>query len=140
MNYPAAMRNGHQSNSGICQPGGVRLRYVNYDLLYDVVLGGSASRTDRVIVDTDADYLWWGVVANSQTGAFAVRWEDAERYRLSNDVIGNVNMPGTASRLWPVWPSIILPAGGEIRFDITERSGAGNTIQMVFRGAKRYLL
>ena len=136
----AMMRNGYQRAPGIGQPGGVRHRFVNYDLLYNVVLVGDESRTDLAIVDTDADYLWWGVVANSQTGAFAVRWEDAERYRLSNDVIGNINMPGTASRLWPIWPAVIMPAGGEIRFDIIDRSGVGNTIQMVFRGAKRYLL
>ncbi len=122
------------------QAGGVKFRFANYDLVYDVTLAGNASRTDLVPIDTDADYLWGTVITNSQTGPFAVRWEDAERFRLSNAAINNVNLAGTASRPWPIWPPILLPAGGEIRFDIFDRSGVENTIQMIFRGAKRYLL
>lgn len=130
----------YPSPSGVGQLGATGFRYANYDLVYDVVLAGDASRFDFVPVDSDADYLWVGNVLNDQTGPFAIRYEDAERFRLSNVAINNVNMAGTASRIWSIWPPILLPAGSEIRFELFERSGAGNTIQIVFRGAKRYLL
>jgi hypothetical protein len=41
---------------------------------------------------------------------------------------------------WPVSPGILFPGGGRIGIDINDLSAAPNTIQLTFRGVKRYRL
>jgi hypothetical protein len=45
---------------------------------------------------------------------------------------------GTFSVQWPMFPEIVIPAGGRIGIDIQDLSAAPNTVQLAFRGVKRY--
>ncbi|MFN7996960.1 MAG: hypothetical protein U0Q18_25320 [Bryobacteraceae bacterium] len=117
---------------------------IDFTYVYDVVLNPSAVAAGQYILqdqkglDNDADFVWRGTVLNTYTGSFAVRFSDSNWYWLANSRILNTNLLGNASAPSVVWPEIILPAGGRIGIDIQDLSGAANTIEIAFRGVKRF--
>jgi len=88
---------------------------------------------------TQADFLWRGLTFVS-TGAFSIRFQDGEQYYLSDGMVPSVNLPHSAGDPFPWAPQIPYPAGGRVVFDITDTSGAPNTIQLVLTGENRYRL
>lgn len=113
---------------------------VSFDYPYSVALTANQSLRDQVVaLDTDADFVWRAVIANASTGAYQIRFSDSQGYYLSNGMIpNNALLYGTVPLPYPIFPEIVLPAGGRIGIDITDLSGSGNTVQLLFRGVKRY--
>jgi hypothetical protein len=115
---------------------------VDFTYVYDIVLTlNQQLRDQQVPILNDADFAWRAIILAQFTGAFSVRFSDSQGYYLSNGMILSANfLVGGAPVPFPVSPEIVLPSGGRIGIDITDLSGAGNTIELLFRGVKRYRL
>lgn len=112
---------------------------VDFSYTYDVTLSGNQFLRDQTVSTTnDADFEWRALVMAFFTGSFNVRFADSQGYYLSNGVIANANLVGDAASPYVVWPGILIPAGGRIGIDIQDTSGQSNTIEILFRGVKRY--
>lgn len=112
---------------------------VDFSYVYDVTLTANQVLKDQAVSTmNDADFAWRAAFIAFNTGSFSVRFSDSQGYYLSNGLIVSGNLIGDASSPMPVWPEILIPAGGRIGVDITETSGAPNTVEIVFRGVKRY--
>jgi hypothetical protein len=117
------------------------LNYVDVDFTYpyDVVLTADQFLRDQTISTTnDADFAWRAIVIATMTGPFNVRFADSQGYYLSNGMIASANLIGDASSPFPVFPEILIPAGGRIGIDIQDTSDDTNTIELLCRGVKRY--
>lgn len=115
--------------------------YVDVDFTYpyDVVLNASQFLRDQSISTTnDADFAWRALVIALATGSFNVRFADSQGFYLSNGMIASANLIGDAASPYPVFPEILIPAGGRIGIDIQDTSGQQNTIEILCRGVKRY--
>lgn len=115
---------------------------VDFTYVYDVVLTASqALQNQQVAIMTDSDFEWRAWLTASATGQFSVRFSDSQGYQLSNSLLLNNSFSnGIASSPSPVVPGLIFPAGSRIGIDITDLSGSGNTIELWFRGVKRFRL
>lgn len=111
---------------------------VAFDYVYDVTLTALQAKLDQQPIDNDADFVWRGLVLSNYTGAFTVQFSDSSWYYLSNGPIYYLNLVSTFANPNPVWPEIIIPAGGRIGINITDTSNSGNTIELVFKGVKRF--
>jgi hypothetical protein len=111
---------------------------VGFDYVYNTVLQANANPTEQLSIMNDADFAWRAMYIASNTGPFSVRFSDSQWYWLSSARILNLNLPGDAADPFPIFPELLLPAGGRIGIDIQDLSGAQNTIQIVMRGVKRY--
>jgi len=112
---------------------------VDFTYVYDVVLTGNQFLRDQTLPTTnDADFAWRALVIASATGAFNIRFADSQGYYLSNGMIASANLQGDAASPYPVFPEILIPAGGRIGIDIQDTSGETNTIEILARGVKRY--
>lgn len=110
-----------------------------FDYVFDVVLSANEALTNQSVpIMTDSDFIWDSVYINTATGAFQVRFSDSCGYYLSNGLINSNNLSTFAGQPYPIIPDWWFPAGGRIGVDITDLSGATNTIQLVFRGKKRF--
>lgn len=114
---------------------------VDFTYPYDVSLTANQKLSDQTVATTnDADFAWRAIVIGLATGAFSIRFSDSQGYYLSNGFVASANIVADAASPWPVFPEIIIPAGGRIGIDIQDISGQSNTIQIAFRGVKRYRL
>jgi hypothetical protein len=124
--------------------GGYPAGYVDVDFsyVYDVVLTASQQLRDQTVpIMSDADFEWRALVLATATGAFSIRFSDSQGYYLSNGFLLSQNfLVATVPIPWPVSPGVLFPMGGRIGIDINDVSAAGNTIELVFRGVKRYRL
>jgi hypothetical protein len=112
---------------------------VDFTYVYDVTLTALQALHDQSVSTTnDADFAWRALVIAVNTGSFLVRFADSQGYYLSNGLIASANLIGDASSPYVVFPEILIPAGGRIGIDITDTSNAGNTVEILFRGVKRY--
>lgn len=110
-----------------------------FSYVYDVVLQALQALQNQSLVTTnDADFLWAATIISFATGAFNVRFADSTGYWISNSMVASANILGDPSSPDPLFPSLIIPAGGRIAIDITDTSNAVNTIQIRFVGLKRY--
>lgn len=116
-------------------------RDVSFDYVYNPAqLTANQIRQDQLSVDNDADFCWRAIVVNNNTGAFAARFSDSDWYWLSSARISNTNLQGDPASPYPWFPEVIIPAGGRIGIEVQDLSGNPNTIQMLFRGCKRYAI
>ncbi len=115
---------------------------VGFDYVYDIVLTANQTLLNQTVpIQPDADFLWRATSIGIATGAFSIKYYDSQGYALSNAPrINNSFNVGLISTPAPRFPELIFPAGSRIGIDITDLSGAGNTIQIVFLGPKRYRL
>ncbi len=114
-------------------------RDVSFDYVYDITLTASQLLTDQQAIEQDADFVWRATVINNATSLLAaVRFSDSDDYFLSNSRVAFQNIQGDPSSPSPRFPEIVLPSGGKIGIEIEDLSGAQNTIQILFRGVKRY--
>jgi hypothetical protein len=112
---------------------------VDFTYPYDVVLtAGQFLRDQSISTTNDADFIWRALVIGYSTGAFNVRFADSQGFYLSNGMIVSANISGDAASPYPIFPEIIIPAGGRIGIDIQDTSNAGNTIEILCRGVKRF--
>lgn len=117
------------------------LGFVDVDFVYpyDVTLTANQFLRDQSISTTnDADFSWRAAVIAFSTGAFNIRFADSQGYYLSNGMIVSANLLGDAASPYPIFPEILIPAGGRIGIDIQDTSGSTNVIQLLMRGVKRY--
>ena len=115
---------------------------VDFTYVYNVALTANQFLRDQVLaLATDADFVWRALICPVNTGVFAVRFSDSQGFYLSNGMIPNANfLYGTVPVPYPIFPEIVLPAGGRVGIDIQDLSGAPNAIEISFRGVKRYRL
>ena len=85
----------------------------SFDVPFDVTLTALQTLQTSQIIERDADFVWRGIILNA-------------------------NMASDPSSPYPVFPELTVPAGGRIGILITDLSNAGNTIEIVFRGVKRF--
>lgn len=111
---------------------------VAFDYIYDIALTASQLLTDRKTIDNDADFVLRAVVINASTGLFSVRFSDSNNYWLSSARILSTNILGDGASPYPIFPEILIPAGGFIGIEERDETAAPNTIQIAFRGCKRY--
>jgi hypothetical protein len=112
---------------------------VDFTYPYDVVLtAGQFLRDQTVSTTNDADFCIRGLVIATFTGAFNLRISDSQGFYLSNGMIVSANLIGDAASPFVIFPQLIIPAGGKIGIDIQDTSGNANTIELLFRGVKRY--
>jgi hypothetical protein len=113
-------------------------RDVSFDYVFDVVLTANQNAPFQQTIDNDSDFAWRATVINFSTGAFSVQFSDSQGFFLSNALIRSANIQGDVASPEPRVPEIVLPAGGSLGIQLRNDTGAGNTIQLVFRGVKRY--
>lgn len=113
---------------------------VDFSYVYAVTLTANQMLRDQVLaLATDADFVWRALICDSQTGAYSIRFSDSQGYYLSNAMLPyTAFLYGTTPLPYPVSPELVLPAGGRIGIDIQDLSGSGNTVELLFRGVKRY--
>ncbi len=94
--------------------------------------------SDSLSLDTDSDFYLRGMVRAAATGAFTYKIADESGYYLSNANLSSNSLPPNAALPLPIVPQIRYSAGGRITIDITDTSGAENTIELHFIGFRRY--
>lgn len=128
-----------QSYNGLMDASPLGYVDVDFTYTYDVVLTALQVLNDQSVQTTnDADFAWRAIVIAFATGSFNVRFSDSQGFYLSNGLIASANLIGDAASPYPIFPEILIPAGGRIGVDIVDTSNAGNTIEILFRGVKRY--
>lgn len=93
---------------------------------------------DPLVFDFDADFeqVWW--VANS-TGLYSVQITDRSANRqLSNAPVNGENFAGTAQVPFPLVEPYVWARASAALGVFNDRSGAGNTVQLVMRGFKLF--
>jgi hypothetical protein len=86
--------------------------------------------------DADFEHIW--TVASS-TGLYSVSVKDNSTNRqLSNAAINGENYAGTAALPFPLVEPYVWARSGSAIGTFSDRSSAGNTVQLVFRGYKLY--
>lgn len=115
---------------------------VDHSYVYQVTLAASQMlRDQQQPIDTDADFVLRAIQLTSNTGVFAVRFSDSQGYYLSNGLLRSaIFLVGTVPVPFPLFPELVFPSGGRIGIDIQDLSAAPNTVELTFRGVKRYKL
>ena len=108
----------------------------SFSYVFDQVLVANQALATFKAMDNEADFIWWGTWVSRFTGAFTVRFADGNMRYLSDAQLVSAGLSFDPSAPYPTFPQVIIPAGGRIGIDITDISGGGNTIQIVFAGAK----
>lgn len=99
-------------------------------------LAANANVTPSIVLDADSDFMLIWLIASS-TGTFQFRMQDNATGRFfQNGKINSVNMFGTAQQPFPMLPPYVFKRQNSIGLDITDTSGAPNTIQIVLAGKK----
>lgn len=77
----------------------------------------------------------WDLAAAVSTGVFTSRVMDGKNKRpFSNQQIHNQNFWGTAQNPFPLLTPYVFPKRGSILIEVTDISGAGNTIRVTLHG------
>lgn len=121
---------------------GANSQYVDNDFspVFNIVLAGNQEILNaQQPLDNDADFIWRGITISS-TGTFGVRFNDGQGYFLSDTYIGSFAFLAITGQASPyvIFPSMYFVSGSRIGIDVIDQSGSTNTMQMVFRGCKRY--
>lgn len=128
----------HLHGIGDASPKGSPYPDQSYDIPTTIALTGNQNTTVNQAIERDADFELRAIVLNSQTGIYQVQFVINGWYQLSAGQILNANMQSDPSSPYVIFPAQLIPAGGRIQINITDLSGAPNTIQIVFRGVKRF--
>lgn len=116
---------------------------ISFDYPFDIVIASGVNLTNEGIrTDTDSDFLLYGLSINVFTSnLFTLQFKDSNgNYFSSKPVLAQNYMgQGSASYIFPGWPRI-FPPGSSLGIGINNLSGAENTIQLLFRGEKRFVV
>jgi hypothetical protein len=101
---------------------------------YDVqfALAPSGSTVARVTNNSKRFFCWRSIVIRSHSGPFAIRFQDADGYWLSSDMIRD-DLIGHACP-FPLFPEIVIPNGKLIGIKIEDRSGKHNLASLWLTG------
>jgi len=108
----------------------------SFSYVFDQVLTPLQVLATFKAMDNEADFIWWGMWVSRFTGAFTIRFADGNMRYLSDALLNSAGLSFDPSAPYPIFPQIVIPAGGRIGIDITDISGFANTIQIVLMGAK----
>lgn len=90
-----------------------------------------------VPIDQDSDFIWMATYG-TQTGTYKVNFKTARGRQIFSSPVNSLNAIGTA-QFPTVWePAFTYNASGRIMLDLTDTSGAQNTVQLVFLGVRRF--
>lgn len=110
------------------------------DVVLDKVLtSNQESLRQTAQIDADSDFLLYAILGSS-TGAYDLRVQLPNGRYLNNSYVKSSNYVGSAQFPVPLLAPVYFPAGSSIIVDLKDTSGAGNTIQLVFKGIRRYRL
>lgn len=108
------------------------------EYVVDVVLLANAETNVTRSIDTDSDFLWVAK-CGTQTGIYEVQFFLPNGRSMSGGTrVRNANYVGTAQFPVPLRPPELLPGGSQVRVNIKDLSGAGNTIQILLIGIKQF--
>lgn len=127
----------------LCNGDGVK-QLAPFRVPFDYVLPNAVLTANQVgvvvtqVVDQDADFEWiW--IASSQTGIYSVTLRDPSTGRdMSTAPVNGENYSGTAQLPFPLVEPYVWARTSVIKATFNDRSGAGNTVQLVLRGYKLY--
>lgn len=112
---------------------------VDFTYPYDKTLLASTGISDTIKTNTDADFHMTAIIINVYTSIkFSFRLNVNGVYYLSSSQILAANLNGDPSAPTPVMGKFIIPRGADLNIDLTELSGADNSIELLFRGMKLY--
>jgi hypothetical protein len=116
---------------------------MSFDYPFDIVLDNTdvPLQNEAIRTDTDSDFLLYGLVINAFTSIlFTLQFRDSSGNYFSSLPVyaGNYAGQGTAPYLFPGKPRI-FPPGSQLGISIQNLSAATNTIQLLFRGEKRFV-
>lgn len=123
--------------SGDPAPSQPQYREDPFDYVFNTTLAANAFVQLQQTIETDADFRWKALVVTTKTGEFEVQFSDTRQYFFSNTYMHSLGLstdPGNPTSLGG--KGIVIAAGGRIGINLHDLSGAPNTIQIVFRGAK----
>lgn len=96
-----------------------------------------AVKNQKVGIDADSDFILTGVHGTS-TSTYNVNFRLPSGRQLSNNLVQNTNLVGTANQP-AAFPPMLYPKGGlGPQTDLTDTSNAGNTIEIIFDGYRRF--
>ncbi len=102
----------------------------------DFTLSANGSSTDLIDIDRDAAFIWRALFFSS-TGQFRIQFWDSSGYSYSNGPVASSNYSQDPANPTAFEVEETIPARGKIRIEITDTSGAGNSIQVVLLGVHR---
>lgn len=115
----------------------------SFDYPFDIVMQSGDNLTNEGIrTETDSDFLLRGLAINAFTSdLFSLLFKDSNgNYFSSRPVLAQNYMgQGSAPYLFTGLPRI-FPPGSSLGIQIKNLSGAQNTIQLLFRGEKRFVV
>lgn len=110
------------------------------DVVLDITLTSNQEKLRQTAqVDSDSDFLLYALLGTS-TGAYDLRLQLPNGRYLNNSYVKSSNYVGSAQFPVPLLVPVYFPGGSSIIVDVKDTSGAGNTVQLVFKGVRRYRL
>lgn len=107
-----------------------------FDYSFQVSMADDATLDNQsVSVSTDSAFELRALCC-TKTGTFRARLRDGQGRQMSDNLIQDANLFGTRQSPVPVYPPIIIPAGGRIGVDLANDYAGTNAIELVFIGAK----
>lgn len=104
----------------------------------DVTLTSNEEKREQgVFIDGDGDFVCQSIAA-TQTGNFSIRLKSPNGRYFPQEYAKHSNIVGAGAFPMPIEPPFVFPSGARIACDVKDTSGAGNTLQIVFKGVKRY--
>lgn len=133
---------GSQAENGITVPNCPEYTDRPFDVVFDIPSFTSNVVTNQAIdFEPDADFIIHAIVINNPTGpAFGIRFYDSTGYYMSNDFLPSQILRGSLAVPWVVFPGKLIPAGGQLRYDMSSTGGFSADAQIVLRGCKRFRL
>ncbi|MDP9054841.1 MAG: hypothetical protein M3N93_11165 [Acidobacteriota bacterium] len=96
-----------------------------------------ALRNQKVGIDSDSDFILTGVHGTS-TGAFNINFKLPSGRMVSNNLVQSANLIGTANQPAAFAPMLYKKGGLGPATDLTDTSGAGNTVEIIYDGYRRF--
>lgn len=104
----------------------------------DVTLTANQEKLEQgVFLDGDGDFALQAI-ASSSTGAYDFRMRMPNGRYWPQSYAKHSNVLGSGVFAMPIEPPLQFASGGKLSVDVKDTSGAGNTVQIIFRGVKRY--
>jgi hypothetical protein len=123
--------------TGAKSPAVIRVPF-DYAFPSAVLTANQQGFQNPLVFDYDADFeqVWWTA---SSTGLYSVQITDRSANRqLSNAPVNGENFAGTAQVPFPLVEPYVWARSSAALGVFNDRSGAGNTVQLVMRGYKLY--
>ena len=116
---------------------------MSFDYPFDIVLDATDTPlpNEAIRTDTDSDFLLYGLSINAFTSIlFTLQFRDSSGNYFSSEPVqaGNYAGQGAAPYLFIGKPRI-FPPGSQLGISIQNFSAAVNTVQLLFRGEKRFV-